>query len=232
MGGLLVAVFAVAFAPAGLTRLALDQVNNVNLLEPAGTLWDGQGQLSVNGQTLGKLTWDLQVVTILSGALGYDFTLVGEDLDLHGNVRADWDQTYAVTANGRVGEAFINQLMAPYEMMISGDLNLNASTIEVAGRIPKAAGGTVTWDGGLVQYSLSGRKSATELPAMVAELGSGPEALVHELHSESPLIIAELQSNGFAKVGLTKRLTILLNNPWPGAAQANDVILEVEEKVF
>lgn len=232
IGALLVIAFAVAFAPAGLSRLVLDRVDNVSLLEPSGTLWAGQGQISVNGTPLGVLHWDLQAVTILSGALGYDFTLVGEDLNLRGSVRGDWDRAYSITATGRVGEAFVNQLMAPYDMVISGDLNLNESRIDGAGGIPTAAAGTATWDGGLVQYTLSGRRSANTLPAMVAELGSGPEAVVRELHGQTPLLVAELQANGFAKVGLTKYLTILLNNPWPGSAAGDEVVLQVEEKVF
>lgn len=232
IGTLLVVVFAVVFAPAGLSRLALDQVEAVTLQDPSGTLWAGNGRLSVNGTDLGTLGWDLQAVTILSGALGYDFTLVGQDLDLQGTARAGWDQTYAATATGRVGEAFINQLMAPYDMAISGDLNLNACRVEMAGQIPQSAAGNATWEGGQVQYILSGRRSSNRLPAMVAELGAGPEAVVREVDGEIPLIIAELQADGFAKVGLTKHLTTLLNNPWPGPATAAEVVLQVEEKVF
>jgi hypothetical protein len=236
IGAILVVIFALVFAPAGLSRLVLEHVDGITLLEPAGTLWSGQGSVSVNGVPLGVLRWDMQAVTVLSGALGYDFALSGEDLELHGEVRAGLNQVFAVAATGRVGESFVNQLMAPYDMSISGDLALDATQFEITGDIPQSANGQVTWDGGLVEFTLSGRKSAAELPAMIATLGPGPSAVVHEWVGNEdqglPLMLAELQANGFAKVSMTRYFTELLNNPWPGAATADQVVLQVEEKVF
>lgn len=232
IGALFVAAFALAFAPAGLTRLALDRVEGVNLLEPAGTIWSGQGQIHIQGALLGTLTWDLQAVTLLTGALEYDFTLVGQDLDIIGTARVEPDASYALSATGRVGDALVNTLMAPYDMAISGDVELNQSRVEVDQGVPVAAAGSLSWAGGLVEYVLSGRRSSSRLPAMQAKLGSGPEAIVYERNGNTPLLLAKLQNDGFAKVGMTKQLTVLLGNPWPGSVQANEVVLEVEEKIF
>ena len=232
VGALLVLAFAIAFAPAGLVRIAMDPAAPVSLLEPSGTLWEGQGQLTGQGVPIGRLSWDLQPVTILSGALGYAFTLVGEDLDLQGSVSAGIDNTAEVRASGRIGGNFVNELLAPYAMSIGGPLNLEAAGLQFQGQRPTGASGTASWQGGTVRYRLSGRSYSTVLPPMVATLGPGPEAAVSREGQSAPLMLAELQPNGFAKVGITKGLTRLLGNPWPGDAQDTEVVLQVEEKIF
>lgn len=232
VGALLVLGFAIAFAPAGLVRVALEPVRDVSLLEPTGTLWRGHGQLTSQGVPLGRLSWDLRPVTILSGALGYDFSLAGQDLDLQGTVSAGIDQSVAVQASGRVGSTFVNELLAPYAMRITGPMELDGVGLRFVDQRPTEAGGTAQWQGGPVSYRLSGRNYHTALPPMQAELGPGPEAIVRQQDQPQPLILAELQPNGFAKVGITKGLTRLLDNPWPGAAGDAEVVLQVEEKIF
>ena len=70
------------------------------------------------------------------------------------------------------------------------------------------------------------------LPPLVAYLGEGAEATVFAQNGQTPLIKAELQDNGFAKVGITRLLTKMLDNPWPGSEPDHAVVLEVEEQVF
>ena len=232
IGAVLTAVFAAAFAPAGLSRLALDQVPQVALLNPSGTLWSGSGTLHTYGNRLGTLSWDLQGFTIFLGVLSYDFTLKGQDLALHGNGGAGWNRSFAITATGRVGEAFVNRLMAPYDMTISGDLKLNDSRIEFVKGIPSAADGSASWDGGSVRYTLGRRAFSAVLPAMQLALGPGPEAQLFEYNGDKELMVAELQPTGFAKVAMTRRMTALANNPWPGQGDPDQVVVEVEEKIF
>ena len=90
----------------------------------------------------------------------------------------------------------------------------------------------VTWSGGQVRYILSGRSSTSILPPLVAYLGEGAEATVFAQNGQTPLIKAELLDNGFAKVGITRLLTKMLDNPWPGSEPDHAVVLEVEEQVF
>ena len=46
------------------------------------------------------------------------------------------------------------------------------------------------------------------------------------------LLHAELKPDGFAKISVTKYLTKLAGNPWPGGDPDHVVVLEVEEQVF
>ena len=86
-----------------------------------------------------------------------------------------------------------------------------------------------------MRYALSGRTTTASLPALVAYLDEDairPVATVFTQSGQTPLIKAELLENGYAKVGITKLLTKMLNNPWPGSDPDHAIVLEVEEQVL
>ncbi len=60
VGLLLFLVFAVAFAPASLVRTLLPAGGGVEILESAGTVWDGTGDLYLAGQPAGRMRWDFR----------------------------------------------------------------------------------------------------------------------------------------------------------------------------
>ena len=67
---------------------------------------------------------------------------------------------------------------------------------------------------------------------MTADLGPGPVAVAYATGESTPLLQAALTGNGFARIGVTKYLTRLLGQPWPGGDPDHAVVLEVEEQVF
>jgi len=233
LGFLLFLGFAIAFAPAGLIRIVFDRIDGATLIHPAGTIWRGQGQIVIQENPLGTLAWDLHPATVLRGALGYDFDLAlptGEQLT--GTATVGFNRSFEVQVSGTVPAVLVNGFLAPYDMVISGDLVLADAALAATGGIPQAAGGQVNWSGGQVRYILSGRSLTSILPPLVAYLGEGPEATVFAQNGQTPLIKAELLDTGFAKVGITRLLTKMLDNPWPGSEPDHAVVLEVEEQVF
>ncbi len=231
-GVLLFLGFAVAFAPAGLVRVAFGQINSVTLTDPTGTIWHGRGQILLQGHPLGMLDWDLRLSALLTGALSFDFELVDPGHTLTGLASLGISRTFALQVSGRVSADLIHRFLPPYDISISGALTLTAAGLTLIGGTPKRASGIIAWSGGLVRYALSGRTLTSELPPLVAYLGDDAQATVFEQNGQTPLIRAELMENGFAKVGITKLLTKLLDNPWPGASPDHAVVLEVEEQIF
>ena len=237
-GLLLFLGFAVLFAPAGLVRLVFEQIEGASLTHPAGTIWNGRGQIRLHDKPLGRLEWNLHPTTILQGTLSYEFTLFGTATpggtlaQLAGTANVGFNRSLAMKMSGSVSAEFVNRYLAPYDMMISGNLNLTNAEFTLNLGVPQSAAGQVTWSGGPVRYILSGRSFSGNLPPLVAYLGKGPEATVFAQNGEIPLIKAELLDNGFAKVGITKLLTKILGQPWPGSQPDHAVVLEVEEQVF
>ena len=96
---LLIAGFAVVYAPAARLRHVLPQDDGAVLTGHSGTLWDGSANLLVGGQSAGQLAWELAPVTILQGALGYDLELTGPQQALTAALRLR-PRGLEVTVNG------------------------------------------------------------------------------------------------------------------------------------
>jgi hypothetical protein len=47
-----------------------------------------------------------------------------------------------------------------------------------------------------------------------------------------PLLRIEVLANGYVRIGITRLLTKLLNNPWPGSDVDHEVVLEIEERLL
>lgn len=233
VGSLLFVVFAVALAPATLVRQFLPAGGGIELLNLRGSLWQGQGELLVNGLPLGTLRWDYRAVTLLQGRLGYDLAWEGAQHALTGRIGFGLGGWQA-SADGRLAAAFVNRALAPYDIAISGGMVLRETALAAPYRWTGSgsASGSAHWEGGAVRYRLANQVYDGQLPPLAAFLGDGLEAVVYPEDGQTPLLRAQIQGNGFAKIGVTRMLTELLGNPWPGSHQDHEVVLEVEEQLF
>ncbi len=245
IGILLVLLFLIAFAPAGLLRTLLAQVEGVNLLDPSGTVWRGEGELYLAEHAAGQIQWRFQPAALVRGYLEYQLTLTGPDQALDGNVGVSPGSLH-LDLEGMLSARFLNQWLAPYDIGLSGDVTMrevdllllrNGDEAPAAASNPPAlapgeASGTLTWAGGPVNYRLSGQEYRGSLPPLVATLGEGLEVYIYPEKGQTPLLVAQMLENGFVKIGVTRLLTKLLNNPWPGSDIDHEVVLEVEEQIF
>jgi hypothetical protein len=126
----------------------------------------------------------------------------------------------------------VNRWLAPYNISLSGGFTLENVSLLFNSGVPDSAGGEIHWQGGPIGYRLANENSTGILPPMTAILGPAAEAAVFAEGGQTPLLQAQLQTNGFAKLGVTKLLTKMLNRPWPGSDADHEVVLEVEEQVF
>jgi len=231
IGAVVFLTLLITQAPAGILRWLIEQSGQATLIGTTGTLWQGQGQLLVARQPVGIVRWDLQGVTILQGKLSYHVELESSEQNLTTSLQLLPDTGVQAT-NGTVAAEAVNRWLAPYNIRLSGQFTLTDVALQFKGGRPDSAGGDLHWEGGPVTYQLAGEISSGILPEMTAVLGPGAEAVVFAAGGQTPLLQAQLQDNGFAKVGVTKLLTKMLNRPWPGSDSDHEVVLEVEEQVF
>ena len=231
VGLLLFLVFVLVRAPARLISLLIDDTMLVNLVEPRGTLWKGDAALLLEGINVGRLDWSMRPLALLGGRISYDLQVNGGNLALAGQLTAATDAAEA-DASGTVGAPFINDWLRPYDIELGGEFLLNGINVTISEQRIVETTGTLTWSGGPVTYYLSGKLFKSSLPPLLAQLGPGPSATAYAQGDSTPLLVTELQSNGYARVGVTKYLTKLLGNPWPGGDADHIVVLEVEEQVF
>ena len=48
----------------------------------------------------------------------------------------------------------------------------------------------------------------------------------------TPLIIINIEDGNWANIGITKKFTEMVSQPWPGNVSPETVVLRVEEKIF
>ncbi len=217
--------------PAGVIHWFVPETSPVKLLQPEGTVWNGRGELLVEGRSIGFLDWSLRPVTFLQGRIGYDLTLAGAGTDLNASLEAGLTTREGIIS-GTVASTFVNRWLAPYYIELAGTFVVEDVRLSLAGRYLDELAGRLTWDGGPIRYRLSGNVHDSALPPMTADLGPGPVAVAYASGESTPLLHVALAENGFARIGVTKYLTTMLGQPWPGGDPDHAVVLEVEEQVF
>lgn len=234
-GLVLFVAFAVAMAPAGLVRSFIPPDSDAQLLEPAGTVWRGSASLLIGGSPAGRLSWSFRPVTLFQGRLGYHLELAGPGHELAGNGAMGLREGRA-TLSGRLSAEVVNRWLRVYDILISGGMKLDAISVRLpydAGRTGAgSASGSLTWSGGDVRYRLGGRNYAASMPPLVAYLGEGLEAVVYPQDGQTPLLKLEVLDDGFVRIGVTKLMTRLAGNPWPGSHGDHEVVVEVEQQLF
>lgn len=232
--------FAVLFAPAALLRHVAPPGGGVELAGLSGTVWRGHADLVIGGRSAGRLAWRLAPVTILQGALGYHLALTGPGQDLSAAL-AIRPTRMGMTVDGAADSAFVNQWLGAYDIILSGRLTFEAVHLEVPYAWPAAApdlpvpgraGGILRWTGGPVRYQLAQQTYQGTLPPLEALFGDALQAVVFATGDQTPLLQLDLLSNGFIRIGMTRRLTRMLDNPWPGGEADHEVVLVVEEQLF
>lgn len=231
IGGLVFVALIILRIPASVVQNFIPANADVAILSPQGTIWSGSGDLLVSGSHTGRLAWSLRPVTFLQGRIGYDAQLAGAGADLGGRISVG-ASTAEAEVSGTVDARFVNQWLAPYDIELAGAFELETVSIELEGQVPVAANGRLTWNGGPVRYRLSGNMHNSMLPPMTADLGPGAEGVAYATGESMPLLHVVLKSDGFARIGVTKYLTRMLGQPWPGSDPDHAVVLEVEEQVF
>lgn len=218
-------------APASLIQMLVPADAGIDLLDVSGTLWQGSGQLLVAGVAVGRIGWSFLPGRLMGGELGYDLSLTGGDLALQGQLHTGAAETGG-TAGGQVEAAFANLWLAAYDIRLSGTFTLEDITFMVRRQKLTALSGAVHWNGGPVAYRLSGKLHHSTLPPLRGDLGPGPVAVVYPATESIPLLHVRLQEDGFLKIGVTRYLTRIVGDPWPGGDPDHAVVLEVEEQVF
>jgi len=248
-------LFAVYFAPASLVKKGLESNTEISMTNTRGSLWNGSATLSIPGKTqsfeLGYLEWSFVPQALFTFCITYRIKLHSETHNFTGQVCRSKD-TIGIKGDLNLHSSLLNILLANYDMQVSGLLEISALRLEFAPNpvsvppIPEFEqfSALVHWSGGPVRYQLGGSNYALNLPAMMGDLGyqnGNPNMKVFENTRQNikpgssariPLILANLDQNGWISIGITKKFTKLLNQPWPGSEPDHAVVLEVQEKLL
>ncbi len=235
IGLLCVLVFAVVFAPAGLIpRLAAD-VPGLRMHNTAGTLWRGSADVRIEGQDLGRAYWQVRPAALLMARLSLDLQIEAAEERLEAQIQRRLRSTEG-TLQGRILMDRFEEMLRTYDLIIPGAIDIVALQFRHrdADPLPHIEG-QLQWTGGDVRYVLGGDRHQTRLPPLVGQVVTttdSPTLQVTEEQSETPLMRASIAPDGWATIGISRRFTEMVGQPWQTDAPPQTMVLEVQEKLF
>jgi len=227
--------FLVIFLPASSIRFVTNAIPAIDFSTTEGSIWNGSGRLRVTKLYAGSLSWSVDPVQLVFGKLAIEWVLEDQTHTFGGAATIRLG-SMAFSFDGLIEAATINRVLAPYNMNLNGALHLRS----IKATINKSEGpirvqGHMRWDGGTVQYHMSNQRFQRELPALLGELQMVegiPSMTVRSETDDTPLIRARLDDDGWVHIGITKRFTHLIGQPWPGDESDGAIVMEVSEKLL
>jgi hypothetical protein len=228
-------VLLVFLAPASLVKTAIERLPGATLSDVRGTLWSGSGELSFEGRPLGALTYRFKPLDLVLARASYDATLVSDTVDLTARLSATVAAALA-ELSGRVDSAALRELLGRYDLVIGGTFETRQlSIVQPWTRgIPNVTG-ELRWTGAPVSYRLGTVTHRITLPPLTGFIDSAAgqaEMTAYESNRDTPLLLARVGDDGWVTIGITKRFTQLLGQPWAGSDADHAVVLEVQEQLF
>lgn len=190
------------------------------------------------------MSWQVQANRLFALEASAAWQVHSPDYSLEGIAALGRDNNLNLrNLNGIVRQSFLRHALARYDIIPAGDLTIDRLDItdlklNEEGNWPSEiqAQGSARWTGGPVSYRLAGQNSHIELPAMAAQIstadGSWPTLKVTEQETGALLMTGRLTPSGSAAIGITRGLTRLTGQPWPGSEPDHAVVLEVEEQLI
>ncbi len=236
LGAVIFLAIGILMAPAGLVDRAADNIEGVDLSQPRGTVWNGQAAVRIRDISLGTLDWRFKPLSLFLFEPAYNWSLHAVTHELQGTIAFDFEHTHIEVA-GASEAAPLDSFLSRYDIATSGSFDVHPTRLKVdAQGMLLSADGQIDWSGGPVSYILGGVLYDRQLPPMTVYLDAGdsalPRGVLFEQGGSIPLAFANLAEGGRARVGITKRFTKLLGDPWPGSDADHAVVLEVEEQFF
>lgn len=150
LGVLAYGAFLVATLPAEQAfNLIRGQLKGVYLQNVSGTLWRGRvGKLQIADQAFEHVSWSLNPLSMVSGALGLDLSFDGAGRNGKGEVRLGADGSIGLhDFRAKVAMMDIDQLLGIAPIQLGGLLEVEFEDFEALGKSVKAADGVVRWKG-------------------------------------------------------------------------------------
>ena len=229
------ALFALVFAPASIVTGQLERLSDTTATGTSGTLWSGSTNLIIQGARVGAVAWQLAPTELLRGRVGFDIEVNETTHFLEGRISssvsaADGDFL------GRVSALAIDDLLRRYDIVLPGEFVIERLTAHLThGASLPMLNGEIRWSGGPVRWRMSGRSFAKTLPPLVAFVDSTtgtPKMTVYQPEDDTPLLLLSAEPTGWVTIGVTKRFTELVDQPWAGSEPGHGVVLEVQEKLW
>jgi len=223
------------FTPAGVINMVLERsAADARLLAPSGRVHRGSGQLLIENQNWGKVSWQLRAGGLLRGRLEVDLTLDGAGYEALGQAHLGLGRQHLTGIEGQLTEPALRALLAPYDIYPSGDFTVTEGHLTAQRNALTAVHGDGHWSGGFVRYFLAGQGWTVAFPPLDARLRliDGQPLLVVLDPAGNELLDVRLDLDGWAHLRIRYRFVAMAGFPWPDGPEADTILFELSERVL
>ncbi len=227
---------AVALAPARYAVALLPDPVAEATFDWRGTIWRGSVALAppiawLPTADAGHLAWRLVAVQPIAGRLVVDASLRGPLHALRGRAELGSAAQTVTGIHGEVDLALLASLLARYDIILGGTLDIEDLGFIRDGDGARVTTGRLHWEGGTVQYRLTGDWQRRRLPPLEARIVSANRLQVADLPG-TPLIDLALGHGGWVQVTVRRHLLDLLDMPWDAGESPEAVVMVLEERLL
>ena len=238
---------AIAFLPASLANHALAQLSGVDAIRYDGSIWNGRTTLIFQGGPTGRFQWHLSQLrdpasnAPLNIQPTVDWSFTNAEIQLEGAVGLG-PTTIALQTEGAIDSAAVAALLNQFDIFLSGEFTLAPSLVRLPynarsiAKIDLARPIELNWSGGQVSYILANQFNQVTLPSLqghlVADPNRGVTATITRQSSKTELLDLTLRTDGWAHIRLRRRFFDLVQQPWFGDQDADEIVMEVERQIL
>ncbi|MBD3646168.1 MAG: type II secretion system protein N [Pseudomonadales bacterium] len=230
--------FVVAFAPAApFWSLVENDVGNalpeLKVQAIGGTVWSGNALLQYQDFPESRLRWVIDPWSLMDANAAIELNLKGEGHDLEGNATVAADSGTLRDVSGFIHSEYVNRVSEGYGLTFAGQIDISNLTVSADRRWITGAEGRLHWTGGRILYRTYLGTRVFMLPPLDGHLSREEDNLRLDLtHEQQPVLDVVLQPTGWALVRLRGRLFELARLEWPEGQSPDDIVLQVDEKLF
>ncbi len=235
---LLLIMMVIAFFPASSFKYLSREINGFDLIGTEGTVWNGKTRFLIRDEISGSFQWNFDGLE--KWWPRFSWRLNGSGYELRGSNTFLSKQT-RLSIQGEATSDSIQQLLSPFDIFLSGVFKLAPLTADIkyATRSLKDINldkpFEIGWSGGQISYILAQQFFQVELPALNAQgkFGNGKAAtIISRVDNKKRLLELSLEENGISNIKVYRRLLEVTNTPWIGDQDLDDVVIEIERKIF
>ena len=231
-------MMVVAFFPASSLKYLSREINGFDLIGTEGTVWNGKTRFLVRDEISGSFQWNFDGLE--KWWPRFNWTLTGSGYELRG-VNVFLLKHTQLSIQGEASSDSIQQLLSRFDIFLSGVFKLAPLKLDIKYKtrsiedINLDGPYEIGWSGGQISYILAQQFFQVELPPLTAlgTFGNGQAAtVISRMDDKKRLLELSLKKDGISNIRVFRRLLDLTNTPWIGNQELDDVVIEIERKVF
>ena len=234
----LLMMMVVALFPASSLTYLSREINGFDLIGTEGTVWNGKTRFLVRNEISGSFQWNFDGLE--EWRPRFSWTLNGSGYELRG-VNVFLLKHTRLSIQGEASSDSIQQLLSRFDIFLSGAFKLAPLTADIKYAIRSIEDVNldspyeIDWSGGQISYILARQFFQVELPPLTAQGtfgGRKAETVISRADNKKRLLELSLGENGISNIRVFRRLLEVTNTPWIGDQELDDVVIEIERKIF